>query len=95
MKTREIILRTLGAFLMALALVLIPLSQAEARTCPGLGPGEKLISCLGVCKTKKANGYKYIYRTERTFFRPTWAPQCRVSTTCGGTCVDRVRLPRR
>lgn len=57
MERCNMILRTLGAILMALTLVLIPLSQAEALDtvpCPsGLDPGESTSGCdwsyAGIC----------------------------------------------
>lgn len=45
----NIILRTLGATLMALTLVLIPLSQAEATPCENLFPGESRSYCGSWC----------------------------------------------
>lgn len=46
MKTREIILRTSGAIVLALTMVLIPLSQAEALpACSSLASGESASEC--------------------------------------------------
>jgi hypothetical protein len=85
MKTREIILRTSGAIVLALTVVLIPLSQAGAQpTVPcSIEPGTTTSFCgsrFHRCEiTETVDKYWYITR-----FRPTQAPYCYETLECGG-----------
>lgn len=100
MKTREVILRASGAILVALTLVLIPLSQAEATlvSC-NIAPGSTVTNCEGHCDTESGYGGSiregsdivgvYIQRAKFkykvTLTRPTEAPYCYENKSCETT----------
>ena len=97
MKTREIILRTLGATMLALGLVLIPLSQAEATVVPcNITPGTTVTSCEGHCDTERGSGGHIVeggevvgvyvqranFKYKVTRTRKTEAPYCHENKVC-------------
>ena len=89
MKTRKIILRTSGAIVLALTMVLIPLSQAEAGpTVPcSIEPGTTARFCGSryyTCERIETSSYilkKHLYITRH---RPTQEPYCYQMLECGG-----------
>ncbi len=91
----NIILRTLGAILMALTLVLIPLSQAEATSCSNINPGGSTSYCDVLCAIiQEQGGYTLIKRSQVTITRPGIDLQCTRNEVCGGgPCWDREEPP--
>lgn len=111
MERYNIILRTLGATMLALALVLIPLSQAEALSCSDVQPGFSASDCdwSSVCKSWSTNRHITFFgrtigvqRVDHykhdyvTLSRPTWVPQCRETNRyCSSSCYFSVDGPIR
>ena len=107
MKTREIILRTLGVTILALGLVLIPLSQAEAVDCSDADPhvaGGYIAGCdweSDPCHTEVEH---IIWWPERYTIVHEWyeyvelrrwteAPQCEeISRECSHSCYKSFPL---
>ena len=101
MKIREIILRTSGAIALALTMVLIPLSQAEAMpTEPcSIEPGTTTGYC-GRYPCERIEGDSYVLLKYRyvTLTRPTEAPYCysSVSSECGANgCQFKSAKPKK
>lgn len=100
MKTREIILRTSGAIVLALTMVLIPLSQVEAQAvipC-SIEIGTRVSFCgsrFHRCEIIETGGYridKYWYITR---YRPFEAPYCYENLECGGGGCYSFKIKRR
>ena len=90
MKTREIILRTSGAIVLALTMVLIPLSQVEAQAvipC-SIEIGTSVSFCgsrFHRCEVGVIDKWWYITR-----YRPFEAPYCYENLECGGgDCCEK------
>ena len=87
MKRCNIILRMLSAVALALGLVLIPLSQAEATSCSDLAPGESTWYCGSTCYHVDYGYYVFIKYWDTTITRPTDAPHCTTNRFCGDRCT--------
>ena len=95
MERYNIILRTLGATMLALALVLIPLSQAKAeRDCADLSPGESTWYCERyTCDTSYIGPFYVVSWWKVTITRPTDSPSCTENWECPASgCIDRFRI---
>lgn len=101
MKTREIILRTSGAIVLALTMVLIPLSQVEAQAVVpcSIEIGTRVSFCgsrYHTCErietsTRVLKKHWYITR-----YRPFQDPYCYENLECGGGgCVSIYPKKRR
>lgn len=93
MQRCNIILRTLSAILMALTLVMIPLSQAAATSCSNLFPGESSSYCGSWCgSTPLSDGGSIEKSLHITITRSTsgYYP-CTTNEVCGGgPCWSRI-----
>ena len=94
MKRCNIILRALSASVLALALVLVPLSQAEADECSTLSPGESTSYCEGYyCDISYIGPFYVISWWKVTVTRPIDSSSCTENWECPASgCTDRHRL---
>lgn len=88
----NIILRALSAVALALGLVLIPLSQAEATSCSDLSPGGSSSSCGSWCETvSEQGGYRLNKLLQITITRAADGSSCTTNEVCGGgSCWFRI-----
>lgn len=109
MERYNIILRTLGATMLALTLVLIPLSQAEALSCSDVQPGFSASGCdwSSVCGSWSTNEpirilgrvigvqrVDHYIHDYVTLSRPTWVSECRETNRyCSSSCYLPVYGP--
>lgn len=89
MKTREIILRTSGAIVLALTMVLIPLSQAEATSCPN----SKLLFTRCDWEAECDSFYIYPFTIKKYEKVTETQTGCEISRVCSSSCLKRFYNP--